>query len=150
MTDDTTDDDRTDAEEIPDPDTRGDAGADPDPDPGTDRDQRADADLTSGGVTEVATGPAGAGGDEESGTDDEGEVYDGGRSGTRSKLLWTALVVLSLLAVVALFQFYLNASAAIDRWVAPEYRRMMQALFNLVVLLVSGIGIAMVVRELGE
>lgn len=86
----------------------------------------------------------------EEGTTGDVTAAEDGPSRTRSVLLWTALGLLSLLAVVALLQFYINASAAIDRWVAAEYRRIMQAAFNLVVLLLSGVGIALVVRKLGD
>ncbi len=72
---------------------------------------------------------------------------DDGRD-VRTLLLKGALVVLGLLAVVALFQFYTSALSAIDQWIGREYRALFRAAFNLVVLLAAGIGISLVVREL--
>lgn len=66
----------------------------------------------------------------------------------RQYLAWAALAVLSMLAVVALIQFYSSVGAAIDLWVASEYRPIMRAVFNLAVLLLAGGGISWLVREL--
>lgn len=66
----------------------------------------------------------------------------------RQYLAWAALAVLSMLAVVALVQFYSSVGAAIDLWVASEYRPIMRAAFNLAVLLLAGGGISWLVREL--
>ncbi|MGB9965532.1 hypothetical protein [Halobacterium hubeiense] len=66
----------------------------------------------------------------------------------RELLLKGTLFVLAVLAVVALFQFYTSANAAIGQWIAREYRALFRAAFNLVVLLATGIGISLVVREL--
>lgn len=63
-------------------------------------------------------------------------------------LYWAALFALALLAVVALLQFYLSVSRAVSIWVTREYRPLFQAAFNLVVLLVTGVGISLVVRQL--
>lgn len=63
-------------------------------------------------------------------------------------LYWAALAALALLALVALLQFYLSASRAITIWVTREYRPLFQAAFNLVVLLVTGVGISLLVRRL--
>ncbi|PSQ18612.1 hypothetical protein BRD00_04820 [Halobacteriales archaeon QS_8_69_26] len=110
------------------------------------------ADDTAEAEGDRGTGAAGdATPDGGAGTADPiSEAATSEESRTKSLLLWVTLIVLSVLALVALLQFYLNASAAINRWIAPEYRRIMQAVFNLAVLLVSGIGIALVVRELGD
>ena len=48
---------------------------------------------------------------------------------------------LSLLALIALLRFYFAASATIDSLIAPAYRSLFQALFNLAILLLSGAGI---------
>jgi len=66
----------------------------------------------------------------------------------RGHLLRAALLVLSVLAVVALFQFYTSANAAIGEWIGREFRSLFRAAFNLLVLLAAGIGISLVVREL--
>lgn len=63
-------------------------------------------------------------------------------------LYWASLAALALLAVVALLQFYLSVSRAVSIWVTREYRPLFQAAFNLVVLLVAGVGISLVVRQL--
>jgi len=69
-------------------------------------------------------------------------------SDVRDLILRGALVILGLVAVVALVQFYTSAVAVIDEWVGREYRALFRAAFNLVVLLAAGIGISAVVREL--
>ncbi len=66
----------------------------------------------------------------------------------RTYLYRGALVVLVLLAVVALFQFYTSALNVIRTFVAPRYRSLFNATFNLVVLLAAGIGISFVIREM--
>jgi hypothetical protein len=64
-------------------------------------------------------------------------------------LHYAALAFLSLFAVVALFGFYSAASGAINDWISPEYRSLFRAGFNLVVLLLAGIGISYELRRLG-
>ncbi|QLG63304.1 hypothetical protein [Halorarum salinum] len=59
-----------------------------------------------------------------------------------------ALVALVLLAVVAGLRFYLAASSTIDQWIVHEYRSLFHAAFNLVLLLLSGYGIAVQVRRI--
>ncbi|SDR35473.1 hypothetical protein [Natronobacterium texcoconense] len=66
----------------------------------------------------------------------------------RRYLAWGGLAVCSLLALVATVQFYGSVTSAIDLWVADRYQPLMQAAFNLVVLLGSLVGISLVVREL--
>lgn len=61
---------------------------------------------------------------------------------------YALLGVFTLLALIALLRFYFAASNAIDVWVSDEYRSLFQAVFNLVVLLIAGIGISWQVREL--
>ena len=75
------------------------------------------------------------------------EPADDGRD-VRELLLRGALLVLSVLAVVALFQFYTSANAAIGEWIGREFRSLFRAAFNLLVLLATGIGISLVVRDL--
>lgn len=84
--------------------------------------------------------------DEEPATNDEPES-EGGRD-VRTYLLRGALLLLTLLAVLATLRFYLAASTAIDVWIDRRYRPLFQAAFNLVVLLAAGIGISVVVRRL--
>ncbi|MFB6354374.1 MAG: hypothetical protein ABEJ92_09850 [Halobacteriales archaeon] len=66
----------------------------------------------------------------------------------RRYLMWTAVALLALLAVVAMFRVYTGASAAIARFVAPDFRPLFQAAFNLVVLLLAVAGIVGLLREL--
>lgn len=66
----------------------------------------------------------------------------------RRYLDYALLAGLALLALVAAMQFYVNASAAVSRWVTSEYRSLFQALFNLVVLLVVGAVISRRVHRL--
>ncbi|WP_135852991.1 hypothetical protein [Halorussus salinus] len=66
----------------------------------------------------------------------------------RTNLYRAALGLFVLLAVVAVVQLYASVNASIATFVAEEYRPLFRAAFNLVVLLVSGIGISLTVREL--
>jgi uncharacterized membrane protein len=79
---------------------------------------------------------------------DDDRTGASGADDVRGYLLRGALVVLGLVAVIALFQFYTSALAAIGEWIAPEYRALFRAAFNLVVLLAASIAIVLVVREL--
>ncbi len=66
----------------------------------------------------------------------------------RRYLMWTAVALLAILAVVATFRVYTGASDAIERFVAPEFRPLFQAAFNLVVLLLAVAGITSLLRRL--
>lgn len=66
----------------------------------------------------------------------------------RQYLMWAAVGLLALLAVVATFRVYTSASAAIARFVAYEYRALFQAGFNLAVLLLAVAGITTLLRRL--
>ena len=57
--------------------------------------------------------------------------------------------LLSLLVLVSTVQLYANASAAIGRWVSPDFVPVFQAAFNLVVLLLALAGLAVVARRRG-
>lgn len=63
---------------------------------------------------------------------------------------WGGLIVFSILAVVALFNFYSNATEAISMWVAAKYEPMVQSAFALVVLLAALVGVSLTVRELSS
>ena len=76
------------------------------------------------------------------GADDPPEgstATDDGRNVARL-LNYLLLAGLSVFALAAAVQFYLNAAATIGRWVAPAYRSAFQAAFNLAVLLVTVAG----------
>lgn len=61
---------------------------------------------------------------------------------------WGGLIVCSILALVALFDFYTSATQAISLWVEPKYEPIIQSLFALVVLLAGLVGVSLTVREL--
>lgn len=73
---------------------------------------------------------------------------DGPATGVLRYAYWLAFAFLSVLALIALFRFYLQASSAIDIWIESAYEPIIQAAFNLVVLLLSVFGISSVVRKL--
>lgn len=66
----------------------------------------------------------------------------------RRSLMWIAVALLALLAIVATFRVYTSASAAISQFVAYEYRALFQAAFNLAVLLLAVAGITTLLRRL--
>jgi uncharacterized membrane protein len=66
----------------------------------------------------------------------------------RTNLYRAALGLFALLALVAVVQLYASVNATINTFIADRYRPLFRAAFNLVVLLVSGIGISWCVREL--
>ena len=68
----------------------------------------------------------------------------------RRKANYALLAGLSLLALIAALQFYLNTSSVINQWVTREYRSLFQAVFNLVVLLIAAAGISRQVRRLTD
>ena len=72
---------------------------------------------------------------------------------TGERLTWVvqvgALVVLSLVALLATFRFYFAASEAITVWIADDYVSVFQAAFNLLVLVVCLYGVSLLVRRLG-
>lgn len=68
----------------------------------------------------------------------------------RTTVLRAALVALSLVALVALWGFYTSVDTAIGVWVADRYRAAVRAAFNLALLLGTGVGLSLVVRELSE
>ncbi|WP_049980760.1 hypothetical protein [Halolamina rubra] len=68
----------------------------------------------------------------------------------RRTLNYVLLAGLSLLALIATLQLYLNVSSAINQWISHEYRSLFQAAFNLVVLLLVGTGMVWQVRRLRD
>ncbi|MFC6989325.1 hypothetical protein ACFQJD_12520 [Haloplanus sp. GCM10025708] len=87
---------------------------------------------------------------EQTGDDDASNANDAtdSGSGVRRYANYGLLAVLGLLAFIALIQFYLSTSRVISTWVTPEYRPLFQALFNLIVLLLAGLGISYQIRRL--
>ncbi|WP_372912135.1 hypothetical protein [Salinigranum sp.] len=66
----------------------------------------------------------------------------------RRGLDYALLGGLAFLGLVAAIQFYLAADQTINVWVTREYRPPFKMVFNLVVLLVVGIGLSRQVRRL--
>jgi hypothetical protein len=73
-------------------------------------------------------------------------VTASGRS-VREYLEYVVLAVLVLFALLAAFRFYGHTSAAISEFISPAYRSLFKALFNLVVLLTSAAGIALLLAQ---
>jgi hypothetical protein len=75
---------------------------------------------------------------------------DGKNTATRVRrgLDYALLGGLVLLGVFAAIQFYLAADRTINVWVTREYRPPFKMVFNLVVLLVVGVGVSRQVRRL--
>ncbi|WP_247729737.1 hypothetical protein [Halovivax limisalsi] len=65
-------------------------------------------------------------------------------------LYWAALGVCTLLALVALSRFYASIEAAIDVWIAAEYRPIASGAFNFAVLLVALVGVSAAIRRLSH
>ncbi len=63
-------------------------------------------------------------------------------------LMWAGVALLALLATVAMLRVYTNTSNAIARFVAPDFRPLFQAAFNLAVLLLAVAGIGTLLRRL--
>lgn len=101
---------------------------------GTDADIDADADTE----TETETG------------DDPGRFSLSGSGYERmtTTLFWGAFGLLALLAVVATVSLYTSVSTIIDVWVAPDYRPVFRAAFNLAVVLACAIGLSLLVDRL--
>ncbi len=66
----------------------------------------------------------------------------------RRGLDYALLAGLSLLGLIAAIQFYLAADQTINVWVTREFRPPFKMLFNLVVLLVVGVGLSRQLRRL--
>lgn len=69
-----------------------------------------------------------------------------GQHDIQEYLLKGALVFFAGLVVVATAGVYTSTSAAIRTWVAIEYQPIFRAAFNLVVLLIAGLGISLIIR----
>ena len=82
-------------------------------------------------------------------SDSDSTAGDGGNTATRVRrgLDYALLGGLVLLGVFAAIQFYLAADRTINVWVTREYRPPFKMVFNLVVLLVVGVGVS---RQLGR
>ena len=77
-----------------------------------------------------------------------GELADDDGRDLVTLVEWAAFGVLCLLALVATFRFYFATSNAIRIWFSRDFVPIFQAVFNLLVLVASGIGISVLVRRL--
>lgn len=68
----------------------------------------------------------------------------------RRAFYWTALVTLSLVALVAVSALYSSVGRVIEVWVTERYQSVARTAYNLVVLLTTLVGISAVVRRLSE
>lgn len=94
-------------------------------------DQQADDDSATGNET---TGEAGA-------VDSAGEKVI-------SAVQWGAFAILILVALIATLRFYFSASNAINEFVTRQYRPLFQAVFNLIILLASVLGLSVLARRI--
>ena len=62
-------------------------------------------------------------------------------------LKWAGVVVLAVTALVALVGFYTGVSRVISVWVTSEYRPLVNAAFNLALLLAALGGIGLLLRR---
>ncbi|MEF8786083.1 MAG: hypothetical protein V5A45_09140 [Haloarculaceae archaeon] len=67
--------------------------------------------------------------------------------GMRRYLYRGSFVALALFGLFAAVQFYINASQTISVWIAPDYRPLFQAVFNLVVVLACALGLTVLVER---
>ena len=85
-------------------------------------------------------------------TDQEDSMYDQPRGRDDKTIVdhlqWALFVILLLVVLVATFRFYFATSWAIDQFVTGRYRSIFQAGFNLAILLVSGLGLSLLVRNM--
>ena len=61
---------------------------------------------------------------------------------------WAAFGILVFVAFVATVRLYFAASASVETFVSHRYRPLFMAGFNLVVLLLSGVGLSVLLRRL--
>lgn len=123
---------------------------DTEPTAGTDRPTGDDDALraeesrsaNAGTDTDIDTDPTASDGD--------GEAASGGRFGSGrpiTYLTWIGVAVLAVTALVALFGFYTGVSRAISVWVSSSYRPLVNAAFNLALLLAALGGIGLLLRR---
>ncbi len=80
-------------------------------------------------------------------TDTQSEDEQGLQTDVERYVRYLLVGGLALLALIALIRFYFAASTTIDTWISSDYRSLFQALFNLIILLLAGAGIAWQARK---
>lgn len=68
----------------------------------------------------------------------------------REKVYRAALVICSLLIVVAVMQLYLSMQAVIETFITMRYQPLFRAVFNLIVLVSASYGVWWLVDEVGD
>lgn len=84
----------------------------------------------------------------DSAVEDDGGVLPATEDDTITKLYWAGLAGAVAFGAFALLRFYASVSTAIDVWVAAEYRPLLQASFNLVVVFGAGLVASVLLRRL--
>ena len=118
---------------------------DTEPASGTDETPADDDSRRADESTSVDTGAD----DDQTATDGAGETAEGrfGAGPAVDYLKWAGVVVLAVTALVALFGFYTGVSRAISVWVSSSYRPIVNAAFNLALLLAALGGIGLLLRR---
>ena len=113
-------------------------------DTGADTDTGIGTDTAAGINTDTGTDP------DPTPTGGAGEPASEGRFGSGrpvTYLTWAGVAVLAVTALVALFGFYTGVSRAIGVWVSRSYRPIVNAAFNLALLLAALGGIGLLLRR---
>jgi hypothetical protein len=118
-----------------------------------DSDRVDESGAADGGGDEsgsVDTGTGTGTGTDPTASDGGGETASEDRFGTGrpvTYLTWAGVAVLAVTALVALFGFYTGVSRAISVWVSSSYRPIVNAGFNLALLLAALGGIGLLLRR---
>jgi hypothetical protein len=116
-----------------------------------DSDRVDESGAADGGGDESGSVDTGTGtGTDPTASDGGGETASEDRFGTGrpvTYLTWAGVAVLAVTALVALFGFYTGVSRAISVWVSSSYRPIVNAGFNLALLLAALGGIGLLLRR---
>lgn len=93
-------------------------------------------------MTETATDPET---DEHNDTDEDTETALPERM--TAYLIWGTVAVLFLVGVIAFVGLYRSVGSIIDIWIAPDFRPLFRAAFNLAVVLVCALGLSVLIRR---
>jgi hypothetical protein len=98
--------------------------------------------------TENATDDPSAQSDADATDEAESDTEDESGSKIVGYAQWAGFFVLVLLVLISTLRFYFAASTAINRFISPDFRPVFQAVFNLVVLLASVVGLSVLVKRM--
>ncbi len=93
-------------------------------------------------MTETATDPET---DESNDTDEDTESALPERM--TAYLIWGTVAVLFLVGVIAFVGLYRSVGSIIDIWIAPDFRPLFRAAFNLAVVFVCALGLSVLIRR---